>query len=43
MDDFTNAVERIVAGAERRDRLLKPDERERVAYLEMGHALSPRH
>lgn len=39
MDDFTNAVERIVAGAERRGRLLKPDERERVAYHEMGHAL----
>jgi cell division protease FtsH len=39
MDDFTNAVERIVAGAERRGRLLKPEERERVAYHEMGHAL----
>jgi len=38
-DDFTNAVERIVAGAERRGRLLKPEERERVAYHEMGHAL----
>lgn len=40
MDDFTNAVERIVAGTERRGRLLKPDERERVAYHEMGHALA---
>ncbi|MGB3389978.1 MAG: ATP-dependent zinc metalloprotease FtsH [Pseudaminobacter sp.] len=40
MDDFTNAVERIVAGAERRGRLLKPAERERVAYHEMGHALA---
>ncbi|MGB3832450.1 MAG: ATP-dependent zinc metalloprotease FtsH [Mesorhizobium sp.] len=40
LDDFTNAVERIVAGAERRGRLLKPDERERVAYHEMGHALA---
>ena len=39
LDDFTNAVERIVAGAERRGRLLKPQERERVAYHEMGHAL----
>lgn len=39
LDDFTNAVERIVAGAERRGRLLKPEERERVAYHEMGHAL----
>ena len=39
MDDFTRAVERIVAGAERKSRLLKPDERKRVAYHEMGHAL----
>ncbi len=40
MDDFTQAVERIVAGAERRSRLMRPDERQRVAYHEMGHALT---
>ncbi|HSM42080.1 MAG TPA: ATP-dependent zinc metalloprotease FtsH [Afifellaceae bacterium] len=40
MDDFTAAVERIVAGSERRSRLLNPDERRRVAYHEMGHALA---
>lgn len=39
MEDFTNAVERVIAGAERRSRLLRPEERERVAYHEMGHAL----
>lgn len=39
IEDFVNAVERIVAGSERKSRLLKPDERERVAYHEMGHAL----
>ncbi|MDO6962981.1 ATP-dependent zinc metalloprotease FtsH [Rhizobium alvei] len=39
MEDFTQAVERIVAGSERRSRLLKPEERNRVAYHEMGHAL----
>ncbi|HEY8594497.1 MAG TPA: ATP-dependent zinc metalloprotease FtsH [Devosiaceae bacterium] len=38
-EDFTAAVERIVAGSERRSRLLQPEERERVAYHEMGHAL----
>jgi cell division protease FtsH len=38
-DDFTNAVERIVAGLEKRNRLLNPKEREIVAYHEMGHAL----
>ncbi len=40
MEDFTNAIERIVAGLERRNRLLNPREREIVAYHEMGHALT---
>ncbi len=39
MVDFTAAVERIVAGLERRNRLLGEDERRIVAYHEMGHAL----
>ena len=39
MSDFNNAVERIVAGLEKRNRLLNPREREIVAYHEMGHAL----
>ncbi len=38
-DDFTGAVERIVAGIEKRSRLLNPHEREVVAYHEMGHAI----
>ncbi|MEO8655568.1 MAG: cell division protein FtsH, partial [Ramlibacter sp.] len=37
--DFTAAVERIVAGLERRNRLLNPAERRTVAFHEMGHAL----
>jgi cell division protease FtsH len=37
--DFTVAVERIVAGLERRTRVLNPREREAVAFHEMGHAL----
>jgi cell division protease FtsH len=37
--DFNAGVERIVAGLERRNRLLNPREREIVAYHEMGHAL----
>ncbi|MEP9395956.1 ATP-dependent zinc metalloprotease FtsH [Mesorhizobium sp. KR2-14] len=40
MVDFTNAVERLVVGLERKSRLLGPEERERVAYHEMGHALA---
>jgi cell division protease FtsH len=38
-DDFTAAVERIVAGLEKKNRLLNPKEREVVAYHEMGHVL----
>jgi len=37
--DFTEAVERIVAGLEKRNRLLNPRERRIVAHHEMGHAL----
>jgi cell division protease FtsH len=39
LDDFTVAIERIVAGLEKRSRILSPMERRRVAYHEMGHAL----
>jgi len=39
LDDFTRAIERIVAGLEKKNRLLNPREREVVAYHEMGHAL----
>ena len=39
LDDFTAAVERIVAGLEKRNRLLNPQERRAVAFHEMGHAL----
>ncbi|MFC0709632.1 ATP-dependent zinc metalloprotease FtsH [Azorhizophilus paspali] len=39
MDDFTAAIERIIAGLEKRNRLLNLKEREIVAHHEMGHAL----
>jgi cell division protease FtsH len=39
LQDFTVAVERIVAGLEKRNRLLNPLERRIVAYHEMGHTL----
>jgi cell division protease FtsH len=38
-DDFTSAIERVVAGIEKKSRVLGPEERRRVAYHEMGHAL----
>jgi cell division protease FtsH len=37
--DFSMAVERIVAGLEKKNRLLIPKEREVVAYHELGHAI----
>jgi cell division protease FtsH len=40
MNDFTSAVERIVAGLEKRKRVLNAKEREVVAYHEMGHTLT---
>jgi cell division protease FtsH len=39
LSDFNNAVERMVAGLEKRNRLLNPREREIVAFHEMGHTL----
>ncbi len=39
LDDFTRAIERIVAGLEKKNRLLNPYERKVVAYHEAGHAL----
>jgi cell division protease FtsH len=39
LDDFTAAIERIVAGLEKKSRVLSAEERKRVAHHEMGHAL----
>jgi len=39
MDDFTQAIERIVAGLEKKSRILNEEERRTVSYHEMGHAL----
>jgi cell division protease FtsH len=39
LEDFTRAVERIIAGLEKKNRVLNESERRVVAYHEMGHAL----
>jgi cell division protease FtsH len=39
LNDFTTAIERIVAGIEKKSRVLGREERRRTAYHEMGHAL----
>lgn len=36
--DFSQAVERIVAGLEKRTKVMRPDEKRRIAYHELGHA-----
>lgn len=38
-EDFDQAIERIIAGLEKKNRVLNPEERRVVAYHEMGHAL----
>ena len=39
MDDFNQAIERLIAGLEKKNRLLNPKERRVVAFHELGHAL----
>jgi cell division protease FtsH len=40
LEDFTMAIERIVAGLEKKNRVLSVKEREVAAHHEMGHALA---
>jgi cell division protease FtsH len=39
MSDFEEAIDRVVAGLEKRNRMMNPREKEIVAYHETGHAL----
>ena len=39
MEDFQDAIERVVAGLEKKNKIISPDEREIVAYHESGHAI----
>ena len=39
LDDFSSAIERVVAGLEKRSRVMNEGERRTVAYHESGHAL----
>jgi cell division protease FtsH len=41
--DLEEAIEKVVAGPERRSRRLNPEEKRRVAYHEVGHALVAAH
>ncbi len=39
MTEFEEAIERVVAGLEKKNRLINPKEKEIVAYHELGHAI----
>ena len=39
MDEFTEGVERVTAGLEKRQRIMHADEKQRVAFHESAHAL----
>ena len=39
LTEFEEAIERLVAGLEKKNRLINPKEREIVAYHELGHAI----
>jgi cell division protease FtsH len=39
LEELQEAVERVVAGLEKKNRVLSPEEKKRVAYHELGHAL----
>lgn len=39
MSDFNEAIDRVIAGPERKSRLLSEKEKEMVAYHELGHAI----
>ena len=42
MGDFNEAIDRVVAGPERRSRIITPEEKEIIAYHEGGHAVVQR-
>ena len=43
MEDMQEAVERVIAGPERKSRLISDDEKQIIAYHEAGHALVMHH
>ncbi|MGZ5052315.1 MAG: ATP-dependent zinc metalloprotease FtsH [Methylobacter sp.] len=42
-EDFESAIDRILAGPEKKNRVLTPDEKRRVAFHESGHAMVAEH
>ncbi|MDX2246585.1 MAG: ATP-dependent zinc metalloprotease FtsH [Bacteroidia bacterium] len=40
MDDFQDAVDRVIGGLEKKNKIISPEEKKIVAYHEAGHAVS---
>ena len=40
MDDFERAIDRVIGGLEKKNKLISPDEKRIVAYHEAGHAIA---
>ena len=40
MDDFEQAIDRVIAGLEKKNKIISPEERKIVAYHEAGHAIT---
>jgi len=43
MDELQESIDRVIAGPERKSRIISPREKEITAYHEAGHALAARH
>jgi cell division protease FtsH len=39
MDDFNSALDRVIGGLEKKNKLISPEEKEIIAYHEAGHAV----
>src|SRR5215831_7741210 len=39
MDDFQDAVDRVIGGLEKKNKIISPDEKRIIAYHESGHAI----
>ncbi len=40
MEDFEHAIDRVIAGLEKKNKIISPEERKIVAYHESGHAIA---
>jgi AFG3 family protein len=40
MDDFNDAIDRVIGGLEKKNKIISPEEKQIVAYHEAGHAIA---